>query len=178
MSDGTIELRYPWDKDLTVRMAQRASFALLERSGDGLALRVVRPLLWAAVPFVALFGASLAFTGWEGALAVVIAGGLGVYAAHLLAMESHAMLQEHGHKAGLGDALVQETLDDAGVTETAGPFRSVCHWRGVSGMLEAPDGVGLMVGATVIVLPDLALPVGLDRAGLKARIDDWRRAAA
>lgn len=69
------------------------------------------------------------------------------------------------------------TLDPGGAEVRSAGAVNRLDWRAVEGAIQLKHGIALMVPNDLIPLPDAALPEGLTRAELLARIERWREAA-
>lgn len=69
------------------------------------------------------------------------------------------------------------TLDPSGVEIRTESSLNRLDWTAVEGALQLKTAIALMVPNDMIPLPDAALPHGVTRADLLARIEHWRLAA-
>lgn len=111
----------------------------------------------------------LGVTGKGGTIAVVI-GGLVVFVAERAGRE---LVRWRGANAGDGlpDAILLDETGISGESETARSWRA---WSSLTAITAEDWGLALWFGPSVLPLPDAALPDGLDRAALRARIETWR----
>lgn len=65
------------------------------------------------------------------------------------------------------------TLGPAGIRSRIGGHSSTFDWSAVGGAVDGPDGLVLTAGFYAILLPDAALPPGMDRQTLRQAIQHW-----
>ena len=140
---------------------------------------VQRAIFWAVVWFgVALLAGAVSVFGFPPGYVGAGLVGAGVLVAIFTYLQRTRMgrfwdvIGGHWDKAG-------ETRADfgpEGVTLTDAVSRRELAWSGVDAVARVRGGTVLRSGISMMVIPDTALPEGLDAPAFRARLRDWRQA--
>ncbi|QHQ36997.1 YcxB family protein [Algicella marina] len=172
-----ITATYRVDPAITVATAARN---LQQHSGTGRAA-----LINMAVTAAVLFGGYwlfLRYTPME-AVPAFLAGVATGAAAYLFGLMACNRAKRTGmHRALRADAERRGPatlrLSESGVATETAHGKASLPWAGIRAVEEIKPGIALLTsGFGAIILPDDALPAGLDRAEALARISRWRATA-
>ncbi|NNE86441.1 MAG: hypothetical protein HKN27_00060 [Silicimonas sp.] len=139
---------------------------------------VKRAIFWAVV-WTAIGVIALVFVGTGQSPSLVVAGLFG--AAVLIAVFAYLQRTRMGrfwdvvgsHWDKAGETIVRFGPDGVKVTDQVS--RRAFDWGAIDAIKGVRGGTVLRSGIAMVVIPDNALPEGLDAQAFRVRLNDWRK---
>ncbi len=168
-------MRFEYDRQLMHAAMTSGGKAILKRARGLSRLMPAMVGAMAGIVVVALAILSERFLGYRLDLIALSVGlVIGVLVLSLMVRHSQRTLSRLVLETPAHIGEVEMQLSPEGVLLSNEQTETAIRWSCIDEVLELETGLGLLAGATVLPLPDSALPIGTDRAELRARIAVWR----